>query len=144
MKKIITILTIAILFGCQERPKEITDSKDYDQYLVTAKTPGKDAINKELEFWQNRFTNDSTKLLEMGRLAGIHAALFGSTGNISELKTSETLFKKAHAISARDKDSYLRSLAFNYISQHRFKEAQILLDSAYTYEDNKKETGMML
>ncbi|MDP2685949.1 MAG: hypothetical protein Q8O62_01935 [Aequorivita sp.] len=144
MKKIITILTIAILFGCQEKPKEITDSKDYDQYLVTAKTPGKDAINKELEFWQNKFNNDSTNLMEMGRLAGIHAALFGSTGNISELKTSETLLKKTHDISARDKDSYLRSLAHNYISQHRFKEAQVLLDSAYTYEDNRKETEMML
>lgn len=144
MKKIITILTIAILFGCQEKPKDITDNKDYDQYLVTAETPGKDAINKELEFWQNRFKNDSTNLMEMGRLAGIHTALFGSTGNISELKTSETLLKKAHDISARDKDSYLRSLALNYISQHRFKEAQILLDSAYTYEDNRKETEMML
>lgn len=144
MKKIITILTIAILFGCQEKPKEITDSKDYDQYLVTAKTPGKNAINKELEFWQNKFNNDSTNLMEMGRLAGIHAALFGSTGNISELKTSEMLLKKSHDISARDKDSYLRSLAHNYISQHRFKEAQILLDSAYTYEDNRKETEMML
>lgn len=144
MKKIITILTIAILFGCQEKPKEITDSKDYDQYLVTARTPGKDAINKELEFWQNKFNNDSTNLMEMGRVAGIHAALFGSTGNISELKTSETLLKKAHDISARDKDSYLRSLALNYISQHRFKEAQVLLDSAYTYEDNRKETEMML
>ncbi len=84
MKKIITILTIAILFGCQEKPKEITDSKDYDHYLVTAKTPGKDAINKELDFWQNKFNNDSTNLMEMGRLAGIHAALYGSTGNISE------------------------------------------------------------
>ena len=144
MKKIITILTIAILFGCQEKPKDITDNKDYDQYLVTAETPGKDAINKELEFWQNRFNNDSTNLMEMGRLAGIHTALFGSTGNISELKTSETLLKKTHDISARDKDSYLRSLALNYISQHRFKEAQILLDSAYTYEDNRKETEMML
>lgn len=144
MKKIITILTIALLFGCQEKPKEITHSKDYDQYLVTAKTPGEDAIDKELEFWQNKFNNDSTNLMEMGRLAGIHAALFGSTGNISELKTSETLLKKAHDISARNKDSYLRSLAHNYISQHRFKEAQILLDSAYTYEDNRKETEMML
>src|SRR5690606_7930614 len=122
----------------------IIDSKDYDQYLVTAKTPGKDAVNKELEFWQNKFNNDSTNLMEMGRLAGIHAALFGSTGNISELKTSETLLKKASDISARNKDSYLRGLAHNYISQHRFKEAQVLLDSAYTFEDNRKETEMML
>ncbi len=144
MKKIITILTVAVLFGCQEKPKEITDSKDYDQYLITSKTPATDAIHKELEFWQARFNNDSTHLMEMSRLSGIHAGLFGSTGDISELKISETLIKKSHDVSARNKDSYLRSLAHNYISQHRFKEAQVLLDSAYTYEDNRKETEMML
>ncbi len=144
MKKIITILTIAVLFGCQEKPKGVTDSKDYDQYLATNKTPGNDAIHKDLEFWQARFNNDSTHLMEMSRLSGIHAALFGSTGDISELKISETLIKKSHDVSARNKDSYLRSLAHNYISQHRFKEAQVLLDSAYTYEDNRKETEMML
>ncbi len=144
MKQIITIFTIAVLIGCQERPKSVTDKKDYDKYLVTNKTPGKDAIHKDLEFWQARFNNDSTHLMEMSRLSGIHAALFGSTGEISELKTSEMLIKKAHDVSARNKDSYLRSLAHNYISQHRFKEAQVLLDSAYTYEDNRKETEMML
>lgn len=144
MKKIITILTVAFLFGCHEESKGITDSKDYDQYLVTNKTPGSDAVHKDLEFWQARFNNDSTHLMEMSRLSGIHAALFGSTGDISELKTSETLIKKAHNVSARNKDAYLRSLAHNYISQHRFKEAQVLLDSAYTYKDNRKETEMML
>ena len=97
-----------------------------------------------MEFWQNRYNNDTTHLMEMSRLAGIHAALFGSTGNISELKTSEELIKKSHDIAARNKDTYLRSLAHNYISQHRFKEAQVLLDSAYIYPDNRKETEMML
>lgn len=144
MKKIIIILTVAVFFGCQEKQKPVIDKNDYDPYLITNKTPGKDAINKDLEFWQARFNNDSTHLLEMSRLSGIHAALFGITGDISELKTSEIFIKKTHEVSARNKDAYLRSLAHNYISQHRFKEAQVLLDSAYTYKDNKKETEMML
>lgn len=144
MKKIITILTVAVFFSCQEKQKPVFDRNDYDQYLITHKTPAKDAINKDLEFWQARFNNDSTHLMEMSRLSGIHAALFGITGDISELKTSEILIKKTHDVSARNQDAYLRSLAHNYISQHRFKEAQVLLDSAYTYKDNKKETEMML
>lgn len=145
MKKLVTIIIVfAALLGCQEKREKITDSKDYDKYLNTANTPSKDAIQKDLEFWQNRFNNDTTHLMEMSRLAGIHAALFGSTGNISELKTSEELIKKSHDIAARNKDTYLRSLAHNYISQHRFKEAQVLLDSAYIYPDNRKETEMML
>lgn len=144
MKRIITILVVAVFFGCQEKAEKITDSNDYDKYLSTHHTPSKDAVEMELQFWQTRFNNDSTHLMEMGRLSGIHAALFGSTGDISELKISEKLIKKSIDVAARNKDSYLRSLAHNYISQHRFKEAQVLLDSAYSYPDNRKETEMML
>ncbi len=144
MKKIITVLIITVFFGCQEKPKKITDSKDYDPYLITNNNPSKEKLQKEFEFWQKKFNNDSTHLMEMSRLSGIHAGMFGITGDISELKTSEKLMKKSHDVSARNKDSYLRSLAHNYVSQHRFKEAQVLLDSAYTYPDNHKETEMML
>ncbi|CAM3379400.1 tetratricopeptide repeat protein [Aequorivita lipolytica] len=144
MKNIITIVAVLALLGCQEKTEKITDSKDYNQYLITTNTPSKDAIEKDMQFWQERFNNDSTHLMEMSRLSGVHASLFGSTGDISELKTSETFIKKSHDIAARNKDSYLRSLAHNYISQHRFKEAQVLLDSAYAYPDNRKETEMML
>src|SRR5690606_25529754 len=115
-----------------------------DPYLITNNTPSKNALHEEFEFWQKEFDNDSTNLVEMSRMSGIHAAMFGITGDISELKTSEKLIKKSHDVSARNKDSYLRSLAHNYVSQHRFKEAQVLLDSAYTYPDNHRETEMML
>jgi tetratricopeptide (TPR) repeat protein len=144
MKKIITIACIAVLCGCQEKAQKITDSKDYDPYLITNNTPSKNALHEEFEFWQKEFDNDSTNLVEMSRMSGIHASMFGITGDISELKTSEKLIKKSHDVSARNKDSYLRSLAHNYVSQHRFKEAQVLLDSAYTYPDNHRETEMML
>jgi tetratricopeptide (TPR) repeat protein len=144
MKKLFTIAVAVVLFGCQEKAEKITDSNDYNQYLNTINTPSKDAIEADFEFWQKRFNNDSTHLMEMSRLSGIHAALFGSTGDISELKTSEALIKKSLATSARNKDTYLRSLAHNYIAQHRFKEAQVLLDSAYSYPDNRRETEMML
>ena len=144
MKKIITLVFVAVFFGCQEKAEKITDSNDYNKYLITSNIPSKDAIDKNYEFWQEKFKNDSTNLMEMSQLSGIHAALFGSTGDISQLKISEKLIKKSHDIAARNQDTYLRSLAHNYISQHRFKEAQILLDSAYTYPDNKKLTEMML
>lgn len=144
MKNLITIVLAVVLFGCQEKTEKITDSQDYNKYLTTANTPTKDAIEKEMEFWQSRFNNDSTHLMEMSHLSGMHVALFKSTGDISELKTSEKLIKKSYDISARNKDSYLRSLAHNYISQHRFNEAKVLLDSAYTYPDNRRETEMML
>jgi tetratricopeptide (TPR) repeat protein len=131
-------------FGCQEMPETITNSKEYDPYLITSNTPSKANNKKEFEFWQQKFNNDSTHLMEMSRIAGLHEAKFGITGDVSELKNSEILIKKSIEIAGRNKDAYLRGLAYNYISQHRFKEAQILLDSAYTFPDNRKETELML
>ena len=62
MKKLTTlIIMVVILFGCQEKTEKITDSKDYNKYLNTANTPSKDAVQKDLEFWQNRFNDDTTR-----------------------------------------------------------------------------------
>ncbi len=144
MKKILIIVIATVFFSCQEKAENITDSNDYNQYLSTTNTPSKDAVEADFEFWQKRFANDSTHLMEMGRLSGIHAAIFNHTGDISELKKAEKLIQKSLEVAGRNQDQYLRALAHNYISQHRFKEAQVLLDSAYTYVDNKRETELML
>ena len=138
-------MLILVIVACQDnKSKNITKSTDYDPYLEATNTPSKDEVEKEFNFWQPRFNNDSTHLMEMSRIADLHGAMFGITGDISELKTSEKLIKKSIEVAGRNKDAYLRSLAHNYISQHRFKEAQVLLDSAYTFPDNRKETEMML
>ncbi len=146
MKKIVSILVLILLFGCQDQDnvEKITNKKDYGRYLSTSINPSKDQSLEALKFWQTRFNNDSTHLMEMSRVAGIHSSLFGITGDISELKTSEILLKKSHEVAARNKESYLRSIAHNYISQHRFKEAQILLDSAYISPDDKRLNEYML
>lgn len=138
------LLLAILLFGCQENAVKITDSKDYNSYLFTSNTPTKDALQEELEFWQKRFNNDSTRLLEMNRLSDIYIAMYEITGTISDLKTSEKLVDKSIDVSARNKDGYMRKLAQIYILQNRFKEAKILLDSAYTFPDNRNETEIML
>lgn len=145
MKNTMIFAFVVFLYGCDsEKNKAHTSPIDYDQYLNTQVSSSKDVVLSEISFWQSRFKNDSTKVVELGKLSGLHSALFSTTGDISELYKSEKLLKKAIQISARKKDSYMRALAHNYISQHRFKEAKILLDSAYVFSDNKRETEFML
>ena len=136
---------VVFLCGCNsEKNKTITSPLDYDQYLKTDNSLSKEVVQSEISFWQSRFENDSTKIVELSKLSGLHEALFSITGEVAELYQSEKFLKKAIQVSARDKDAYLRSLAHNYISQHRFKEAKVLLDSAYAFPDNKRETELML
>ncbi|RMA64704.1 tetratricopeptide repeat protein [Ulvibacter antarcticus] len=146
MKNILMILVLIAVSACNssEKKEKITSETDYNRYLATNEAPSRDAALTDIEFWGKRIKEDSTQLVEFSKLGGLHTALFSATGDVSELYKSETFIKKAKHLAAIDKDNYLRSLAHNYISQHRFKEAKVLLDSAYALKDNKRVTELML
>jgi tetratricopeptide (TPR) repeat protein len=145
MKKIRIIFLVLSLCSCNSEKKEkITSRAEYGRYLTEDGTPSMEAAFTEIAFWNSRLNKDSTNIIELNKLSGLYSMLYSTTGDISALYKSEALLKKAHTVSARNKDSYLRSLAHNYISQHRFKEAKKLLDSAYAFPDNKRATEFML
>jgi len=52
--------------------------------------------------------------------------------------------KKGIENSAHNKDGFTRSLAHNYISQHRFKEAKEILEESYEGISNKRATEHVL
>lgn len=145
MKNLLTLAFLLLVIGCaREKSQKITSVLDYEKYLSSNEKPSIDAALKELSFWQSRLKKDSINLIALTKIAGLHATLFALTGEVSNLYISEKLIKKSLHLSARNKDSYLRSLAHNYITQHRFKEAKKLLDSAYEFPDNKRATEFML
>ena len=145
MKNILIVFIVILLVSCTSHKKEtLTAVKDYDSYLNSKTNPSRDAAWTELAFWQGRLGKDSINSIAISKLSGLYGTLFSETGDITYLHTSEELIKKALHLSARGKDTYLRSLAHNYISQHRFKEAKVLLDSAYGFPDNKRATEFML
>jgi Tfp pilus assembly protein PilF len=142
---IIIGLLITLLFGCINQTKQpVIAPNDYDKFLSTKGVSSQNQVLNEIRFWSTRLDKDSTKTIELGKLSSLYLKLFSATGDVLNLYKSETLLKKAIKFSAREKDSYLRALAQNYISQHRFKEAKQLLDSAYTFPDNKRETELLL
>ncbi|NNJ80697.1 MAG: tetratricopeptide repeat protein, partial [Flavobacteriaceae bacterium] len=81
---------------------------------------------------------------DLGPLAAAYTKLFQATGNASYLSDAESLYMKAMAISANNKDIYARGLARTYISQHRFKEAEEILRESYQGISSKRATEFML
>lgn len=145
MKNILIVFAAILIVSCNKVKKEqLTSKKDYDSYLDSKISPSRFATLEELTFWQNRVGKDSLNTIAISKLSDNYTTLFSETGNVDYLLTSEKLIKKALVVSARGKDTYMRSLAHNYISQHRFKEAKVLLDSAYGFPDNKRATEFML
>ncbi|WP_306013218.1 MULTISPECIES: tetratricopeptide repeat protein [unclassified Allomuricauda] len=142
--KFYTIFMLMLLFlvSCQQKETEFkTDSQDYNQFL--AAQPVK-ATSKYFQLWDNKIKSDSLQLLSLGNVAGEYNRFFSGTGNIQYLKDAEQSLKKAVEIAAIGKAGYLRALARNYISQHRFREALDLAEKARKFGSGVKETQSLL
>ncbi|MDX1543731.1 MAG: hypothetical protein R3214_07285 [Christiangramia sp.] len=129
MKTNILILLLSILaISCDQGSDEkVSDPQDYDQYLAVQEAS---TTSPYFELWNSKITRDSIELPSFGAVAGQYNMFFESTGDIAYLKKAQRSLEKAVEIANIDKDKYYRSLARNYISQHRFKEALIYADSA--------------
>ena len=142
--KFYTIFMLMLLFlvSCQQKETEFrTNSQDYDQFL--AAQPVK-PTSKYFQLWDNKIKSDSLQLLSLGNVAGEYNRFFSGTGNIRYLKDAEQSLKRAVEIAAIGKAGYLRALARNYISQHRFREALDLAEKARKFGSGVKETQSLL
>lgn len=77
-------------------------------------------------------------------MASTNSQLFQLTGNIENLKEAEENLLKVNEKTNFNNAGYLRALARNYISQHRFKEALTLLKKAEINGEKLQQTNLML
>ncbi|NKI32725.1 tetratricopeptide repeat protein [Croceivirga thetidis] len=138
MKYLLIGLLVLGFFSCSEPQSQITSKADYDKYLVNNKNPK--TTSKYFQLWNNKITADSTEILSFGNVASEYTRYFKNTGNISYLKKAEQALSKAVEIANINKESYAISLARNYISQHRFKEALQMTKLADSIGGSNKET----
>ncbi|MRI00009.1 hypothetical protein GH721_05610 [Kriegella sp. EG-1] len=142
MKFVLLSFSLVLLLSCKTEPViNITNPSDYDKYLTVSK---KDTSSKYFEIWNNKIKPDSSQLLSFGVVAGEYNRYFKNTGDIKFLKKAEKALKKAVEVANIGKAGYLRALARNYISQHRFNEALVLADSASYIGSGVKESQALL
>ena len=128
MKLFLLATLILLVSACSTNKKDaIAKQKDYNAYLKTA--PQKTS-SKYFELWNSKIRPDSMQLTSFGVVGGEYNRYFQQTGEIQFLKKAEKSLEKAVEIAAIGRPGYYRALARNYISQHRFKEALQLADSA--------------
>ncbi len=139
------LLSFLLIIGCKESTSEqesqITNSEDYNNYLAVQKAR---TTSPYFELWNSKITTDSVELPSFSAVAGQYNMFFESTGNITYLKKAEQSLEKAVKVANIDKEIYYRSLARNYISQHRFKEALVYADSAAQLSKNIPATQHLL
>ena len=150
MKNIFACISFSLLLlSCDGRgdtdTEFATNPQDYTSFFKGNPIKSYTEALQEKEFWSKRLGKDSTGVGDLGPLAGAYSTLFETSGDIQYLKDAEKVYKKAITVSSvKIQDGYKRALAKNYISQHRFKDAIILLEESYAGISNKHATQLLL
>ncbi|WP_276167260.1 tetratricopeptide repeat protein [Zobellia alginiliquefaciens] len=142
MRYITICIVLFFLSSCKTESEHLlTNKEDYDKYLASEPSQ---TTSKYFELWNSKIKADSSQLMSFGIVGGEYNRYFQNTGDIQYLKKAEQVLKKAVDIAAIGKAGYYRALARNYISQHRFREAAQLADSARTINSGVDQTmGLM-
>ena len=155
MKYFTILVTVLVLSACNSTPKvevtkkviaesSLTDSSDYNQFLKSTYDSSKLVVDADLKFWSAKYEKDTANFIALMNMAGSYSYYFSADANIIDLKKSEKFLISANLKTNYNKAGYLRALAKNYISQHKFKEALELLEKAELNGENIENTKKML
>ncbi len=138
------LIFFLILSSCEDPKQQITNTEDYNKYLDIKENTSETAAKKEYAFWNEKLQKTPNQFPYLGKMASANSQLFGATGNIQYLIDAENNLVEANNKTGNNNASYLRTLARNYISQHRFKDALALLEKAETNGERLESTRKML
>ena len=140
LKKLLPLTIVLLLLGCGNNT--VTNSDDYSKYL--SEKADKSALVANAQQWTDKLNENPNQYPYLRKRAAAYTTVFDATGDIDYLIKAEEDLKKAVEITKGKTTSYLKSLASNYISQHRFKEALQLLKQAEENGDKLNGTQKML
>ena len=138
------ILLLLLAVSCNNESKKITDTNDYNAYLEISENEMLLAVKEDLKFGEEKHEKEPNQFPYLSKIAASQSQIFTKTGNIEALINAEKNLIKANELSHYTKVGYLRALARNYISQHRFKESLELLQKAEANGEGLKATQKML
>ncbi|KAA5823446.1 cell surface protein [Algibacter amylolyticus] len=138
------IFLLLLMVSCNENTKKITNTKDYVGYLEASDKEVLQLVKEDFNFWEKKLEKEPNQFPYLAKAAASQSVIFNKTGNIDALIKAETFLVKANQATNYNNAGYLRALSRNYISQHRFKEALLLLIKAEDNGEGLKGTQKML
>ncbi|KOY52505.1 tetratricopeptide repeat protein [Polaribacter dokdonensis] len=142
---ILMIVTFSLTISCNtEQTKQVTNKQDYQAYLNLEDNTSLDIAKEDLEFWTDKIHVTPNQYPYYSKMAAANSTIFKLTGDIDQLKKAEENLILANTKTNFENSGYLRALARNYISQHRFKQALGLLLKAEENGEHLNRTQFML
>lgn len=139
----IILFTIS-LSSCTKEKSKITNASDYNTYLNISENKNIQLANTEIDFWQKKHDAAPNQTSYLSQLAGHYTSLFETTFEVNHLYKAEALLLQVNSELNFSEVGPIRSLAKNYITQHRFREALTLANKALKIGEGYKETQKLL
>src|SRR5215204_2354509 len=142
----ISILFIITFTSCKNYTTSITRMADYEKYMNIASADSMNSlqhIKADIDFWQKRLNKNAEDAVSKVSLAGLYTARFKTIGNIYDIHTSDSLYTIANYLFKTSSSSIYRSLASNCVTQHKFQQARLYLDTALKMGDDLYLTLLM-
>ena len=134
------IVAASFLAGCEKKSGRITNREDYNHFLLSEVDKVKEFSLNEIHFWQDKFDAAPNQISYLSKIAANYGVLFEQTGDVNYLYKAEDLLLESNETLKYTEAVTIRSLARNYITQHRFKEALALTEKAFAIGEGMKET----
>jgi hypothetical protein len=132
VKKIFPALLLPLLLGaCRHHDTSLVSSLLVDSLIGHYTPPGSIAQNdSEALFWRSRIKPSAPGYLNESRYAGCLALAFRLTGEIDSLKKADRILVAVDSNFRHHEASTDLALVSHYITEHRFREADSILQKA--------------
>lgn len=141
----ITLFCLLVsLTSCTKTSKKITDAQAYNVFLEMTNEPARQEVLEDLKFWKEKLNRTPNQFPYLSKIASAYSQLFSITGEIEYLKNAQDAYQNLNIKTNYSNASYLKGLAANYIAQHKFKDALILLEKAESIGEKLEGTQKML
>ncbi|WNH07928.1 hypothetical protein [Thalassobellus suaedae] len=93
---IITILLLLLIVSCNDTPKKITSSTDYNVYLNADDDEMLQLTMEDYKFWEKKLEKEPSQFPYLIKAAASQSHLFSKTGRIELLIEAENKLIKAN------------------------------------------------
>lgn len=96
-----------------------------------------EVIKADIQFWTKRLEEKANDDMSAQiKLAGLYSKRFQYSGNINDVHQSDSFYHVANQLQSKFGSGIYRSLAANCVTQHKFLQADLYLDSAAAMGDD--------
>ncbi|HEX4958496.1 MAG TPA: tetratricopeptide repeat protein [Lacibacter sp.] len=126
---------IVLLSSCKS--DAIVIKSEVEDFLQVAPNQKLESIETEISFWSGKLEVVKDDIASQVKLGSLYSKRFQYTGKISDVHKSDSFYRVAHSLQKLFGSGTYRSLAANCVTQHKFREASLYLDSAFEKGDDK-------